>query len=171
MSPAAQTLESRTRVLIERVLDLRAACRCRLGALVEIPQETLRRHPAGFLSGSSTNFAIGGDHPDLLLSSVLGGEALDDRVRLCGKPYCQVPVRRVLADAVEDDHPACAAHCDKARQAVHQFVAVMERAGVKDVVAVEEVEHPHLRMTPPPRRVRRSRPEGRYRREGRAPPR
>ncbi len=33
----------------------------------------------------------------------------------------QVPVRRVLADAVEYDHPACAAHCDEARQAVDQL--------------------------------------------------
>jgi Nucleotidyltransferase domain len=141
MSPAAQTLEGRTRVLIERVLDLGAASRCRLGALVEIPQEALRRHPAGFLSGSSTDFAIGGDHPDLLPSSVLGGEPLDYRVRLRGEANRQVPVRRVLADAVEDDHPACAAHRNEARQAVDQLLTFPERARVEDVVAVEEIEH------------------------------
>ena len=55
MSPAAQTLEGRTRVLIERVFDLGAPFRCRLGALVEIPQEVLRRDPAGFLSGGSAD--------------------------------------------------------------------------------------------------------------------
>ena len=141
MSPAAQTLEGRTRVLIERVFDLGAPSRSWLGALVEIPQEALRRHPAGFLSGSSTDFTIGGDHPDLLLSSVLGGEALDDRVRLRGEANRQVPVRRVLADAVEDDDAACAAHCDEARQAVDQLLALPERARVENVVAVEEIEH------------------------------
>ena len=141
MSPAAQTLEGRTRVLIERVLDLGAPSRCRLRALVEIPQEGLRRDPAGFLSGSSANLTIGGDHPDLLLPTVLGGEALDERVRLRGEANGQVPVRRVLADAVEDDHPPCAAHCDEARQAVDQLLALPERARVEDVVAVEEIEH------------------------------
>src|SRR6186997_1844471 len=150
MSPAAQTLEGRTRVLIERVFDLGAPFKCRLGALVEIPQEVLRRDPAGFLSSSSANLTVGGDHPDLLLRTVLGCEALDERVRLLGEANRQVPVRRVLTDAVEDDHPACASHRDEARQAVHQLVALTERAGVKDVVAVEEVEHPHLRMTLPP---------------------
>jgi hypothetical protein len=141
MSPAAQTLEGRTRVLIERVLDLGAASRCRLGALVEIPQEVLRRDSAGFLSGGSADFTIGGDHPDLLLCAVLGGEALDERVRLRREANSQVPVGRVFADAVEDDHAACAAHCDEARQAVDQQLALPERARVKDVVAVKEIEH------------------------------
>jgi hypothetical protein len=141
MSPAAQTLEGRTRVLIERVLDLGAASRCRLGALVEILQEVLRRDPAGFLSGGSADFTIGGDHPDLLLCAVLGGEALDERVRLRREANSQVPVGRVFADAVEDDHAACAAHCDEARQAVDQQLALPERARVKDVVAVKEIEH------------------------------
>ena len=141
MSPAAQTLEGRTRVLIEHVLDLGAASRCRLGALVEIPQEVLRRDPAGFLSGGSADFTIGGDHPDLLLRAVLGGEALDERVRLRGEANSQLPVGRVLADAVEDDHPTCAAHCDEARQTVDQLLALPERARVEDVVAVEEIEH------------------------------
>jgi nucleotidyltransferase-like protein len=142
MSPAAQTLEGRTRVLIERVFDLGAPFRCRLGALVEIPEEVLRRDPAGFLSGGSTDLTIGGDHPDLLLRTVLGGEALDERVRLLSEANCQIPVGRVLADAVEDHHPACAAHCDEARQAVDQLLALPEGARVEDVVAVEEIEHP-----------------------------
>jgi hypothetical protein len=141
MSPAAQTLEGRTRVLIERVLDLGASSRCRLGALVEIPQEVLRRDPAGFLSGSSADLTIGRDHPDLLLATVLGCEALDERVRVLGEADGQVPVRRVLVDAVEDDHAACAAQRDEARQEVDQLIALPERARVQDVVAVEEIEH------------------------------
>jgi hypothetical protein len=72
---------------------------------------------------------------------VLCGEALDDRVRLRGEPNCQVPVRRVLADAIEDDDAACSAHGDEARQAVDQLLALPERAGVENVVAVEEIEH------------------------------
>src|SRR4051812_39856993 len=132
MSPAAQTLEGRTRVLIERVLDLGAPSRCRLGALVEIPQEVLRQDPSSFLSGGSADLTIGGDHPDLLLPSVLGGEALDERVRLLSEANCQIPVGRVLAYAVEDHHPACAAHCDEARQAVDQLLALPERARVED---------------------------------------
>jgi hypothetical protein len=141
MSPAAQTLEGRTRVLIERVFDLGAPFRCRPGALVEIPQEVLRRHPAGFLSGGSADLTIGGDHPDLLLRTVLGGEALDECVRLRGEANGQVPAGGVLADTVEDDYPPCAAHCDEARQAVDQLLALPERARVEDVVAVEQIEH------------------------------
>lgn len=141
MSPAAQTLEGRTRVLIERVLDLGASSRRRLGALVEVLQEVLRRDPAGLLSGSSADLTIGGDHPDLLLPTVLGGEALDEGVRVLGEADGQVPVRRVLVDAVEDDNATCAAQCDEAREPVDQLIALPKRARVEDVVAVEEIEH------------------------------
>ena len=141
MSSAAQTLEGRTRVLIERVLDLGAPSSCPVSALIEIPQEVLRRDPAGFLSRGSADLTIGGDHPHLLLPAVLGGEALDERVRLLGEADGQVAVGRVLADAVEDDHAACTADCDEARQAVDQLIALPERACVEDVVPVEEIEH------------------------------
>jgi hypothetical protein len=141
MSPAPQTLEGRTRVLIERILDLGASSRCRLGALVEIPQEGLRRDPAGFLSGSSSNLTIGRDHPNLLLAAMLGGEALDECICVLGEADGQVTIRCVLADAVEDDDAMCAAQRDEARQAVDQLIALPERARVEDVVAVEEIEH------------------------------
>jgi hypothetical protein len=59
MSPAAQTLEGGTGVLVERVLDLRPTARPGLGAFVEISQEVLRRHPAGFLSGGYADRAVG----------------------------------------------------------------------------------------------------------------
>jgi hypothetical protein len=85
MSPAAQTLEGRTGVLIECVLDLRPAARHGLGTLVEISQEELRRQPARFLSGSSADFPVGGDDPDLLLLAVLGGKTLDKGVGLVGE--------------------------------------------------------------------------------------
>jgi hypothetical protein len=141
MSSPAQTLEGRTRVLIERVLDLGAFSRCRLGALVEIPQEVLRRNPAGFLSGSSANLTIGGDHPDLLLPTVLGSKTLDECVRVLGEADGQVTIRCVLPDAVEDDHAMCAAQRDEARQTVDQLIALPERARVENVVAVEEIDH------------------------------
>ena len=142
MSSAAQTLEGRTRVLIERVLDLGASFRCRAGALVEIPQEGLRRNPAGFLSGRSADLTVGRDDPDLLLPAVLRREALDERVGLFGEADLQPAVGGVVAGTVEDDDPAGAAHGDEAREPVGQLHPVTKRARVKDVVAVEEVEHP-----------------------------
>src|SRR6187397_3113422 len=141
MSPAAQTLEGRTRVLVERVLDLRPAARIGLYALVEISEERLRRDPAGFLSGGSTDLAVGRDDPDLLLPAVLGGEALDEGVRLLREANDEIPVRRVLPDTVEHDHPPGSAHRHEARQPVDQLLSVSEGAGVEDVVAVEEIEH------------------------------
>src|SRR6185503_3810990 len=141
MSPAAQTLEGRTRVLVERVLDLRPAARIGPGALVELSQERLRRDPAGFLSGGSTNLAVGRDDPDLLALAVLSGEALDERVRFPREANLQAPVGRVLPDAVEHDDPPCPMHGHEARQPVDQLLALPERARVEDVVAVEEIEH------------------------------
>ena len=142
MSPAAQTLEGRTGVLVERVLDLGPAARVGLGTLVQISQEGLRREPACFLSGSSADLAVGRDDPDLLLLAVLGGESLDERIRLLGVADCQVSVGRVLTDAVEDDHPASAPKRHETREPVDQLLALAKGAGVEDVVAVEEIEHP-----------------------------
>src|SRR6187431_170546 len=118
MSPAAQTLEGRTRVLVERVLDLRPTARIGPRTLVELAQERLRRNPAGFLSGRSTNLAVGRDDPDLLVVAVLGGEALDERVRFPREANLQAPVGRVLPDAVEHDDPPGSMHRHEARQSV-----------------------------------------------------
>ena len=126
MSPAAQTLEGRTRVLIERVLDLGPATLRGPGSLVEISQERFRRQPAGFLSGGSANLAIGGDDPDLLLLAVLGREALDERVRLLGEADLQAPMGRVLTNAVEYDHTASAAQRYEAGEPVDQLLALAE---------------------------------------------
>ena len=141
MSPAAETLERRTRVLIERILDLGSRFRRFRASVVELAQEGLRRNPACFLSSRSTDLPVGGDDPDLLARAMLGGEALDERVGLLGEADGQVAVGRVLTDSVEDDDAARAAHRHEAGQPVDQLLALTKRAGVEDVVAVEEVEH------------------------------
>ncbi len=141
MSPAAETLERRTRVLIERVLDLGALFRRFRASVAELAQEGLRRDTAGLLPGGPSNRPVRGNHPDLLALAMLGGEALDERVCLLGEADGQVAVGCVLTDPVEDDHAARATHRDEARQPVDQLLTLTKRAGVKDVVAVEEVEH------------------------------
>jgi hypothetical protein len=72
---------------------------------------------------------------------MLGREALDERVGMLGEPDGQLAVRRVVADAVEDHDAAGATRRDEAREPVGQLLPVAKRAGVKNVVAVEEVEH------------------------------
>lgn len=73
---------------------------------------------------------------------MLGGQALDECVRLLREADGEIAVRRVLSDAVEDDDPACAAQRDEARQLVDQLLPLPKGARVKDVVPVEEIEHP-----------------------------
>ena len=73
---------------------------------------------------------------------MLGGQALDECVRLLREADGEIAVRRVLSDAVEDDDPAGAAQRDEARQLVDQLLALPKGARVKDVVPVEEIEHP-----------------------------
>jgi len=82
MSPTAQTLEGRTRVLIERILDSGAHFRRVSRAVVEVAQEGLRRNSPRLLPGSAPNGVIGGDDGDLLVGSVLCREALDEGIRL-----------------------------------------------------------------------------------------
>src|SRR5262245_6845227 len=103
MSPTAETLEGRTRVLIERVLDSGARFRRLPRAVVEVAQEGLRRHPPRLLPGRAPNGTVRGDHRYLLLRAVLGGEALDQRVRLLREADDELPVGRVLPDPVEND--------------------------------------------------------------------
>jgi hypothetical protein len=142
MSPAAQTLKGRTRVLIERVLDLGALFRRRPRAFVEVAQKRLRRHPSSFLPRRAANRLVRRDDPDLFLLPVLGREALDEGIGLLCEADGQIAVGGVLPYAVEDDHAPGAAQGDEARQPVDQFLPLTEGAGMEDVVAVEEVEHP-----------------------------
>jgi hypothetical protein len=141
MSPAAETLERRTRVLIERVLDPRARFRCLPRAFVEVAQEGLRRDSPRLLPGRAPNGAVGGDDGNLLVDSVLCCEALDEGIRLLCEADGQFAVGGVLPDPVEDDDAPGAAHGDEARQPVDQLLPLAEGAGVEDVVAVEEIEH------------------------------
>jgi hypothetical protein len=141
MSPAAQTLEGRTRVLIERVLDLGAPFRSLPRAFVEVAQEGLRRDSSSLLPRRAANCLVRGDDPDLFLLPVLGGKALDEGVGLLCEADDQIAVGDVLSYAVEDDHAAGAAHGHEAREPVDQLFPLAEGAGVEDVVAVEEVEH------------------------------
>src|SRR3954447_26925193 len=151
MSPAAETLERRTRVLIEEILDLRPQFRLFWTFALEVLQEPLRRTSPRALSRRAPDRLVGGDHPHLLPLAVLGREALDDAVRVRREPHGEVAMHHVVANSVEDHDAASAAQGDEARELVDQLVAVTKPAGVQNVVAVEEVEHPNLRMTPPRR--------------------
>jgi hypothetical protein len=141
MSPTAQTLEGRTRVLIERFLDPGARFRRVSRAVVEVAQEGLRRNAPRLLPSSAPNGAVGGDDGDLLVGPVFCREALDEGIRLLCEADGQIAVGGVLPHAVEDDDAPGAAHGDEARQPVDQLLPLAERAGVEDVVAVEEIEH------------------------------
>jgi hypothetical protein len=141
MSPAAQTLEGRTRVLIERILDLGARFRSLPRVFVEVAQERLRRDSSSLLPRRAANCLVRGDDPDLFLLPVLGGETLDEGVGLLCETDDQIAVGGVLPHSVEDDHAAGAANGHEAREPVDQLFPLAEGAGVEDVVAVEEVEH------------------------------
>ena len=106
----------------------------------QLPDERRRGHFRHLLTGGSANCEIGGDEADLFATSELGREPLEHGVCMRRKPNFQRPMRALFADAVEDDDPAGASQRDKARELVDQLARVGEGAGVKEVVAVEEVE-------------------------------
>ena len=57
---------------------------------------------------------------------MLGREPLEQRVRVRGVAHLERAARRVLADAVEDDDAARAAHRDEARERVDELARVRE---------------------------------------------
>src|SRR4051812_16960353 len=148
MSPAPQTLERRPRVLVERVFDSRPRSRASFHVVAELAQEGLRRDPPRLLARGPTDGSVRRDDPHLLLPAVLRREALDEGVRVRVEPDLEGAIRGLVADSVEDDDAPSPAERDEARQAIDELVPITVRARVQDVVAVEEVEHSPLRMTP-----------------------
>ncbi len=59
---------------------------------------------------------------------------------MCREAHLERADRALVADPVEDDHTPCTAGRDEARERVDQLVAITERPGVQQVVAVEEVQ-------------------------------
>src|SRR3954454_8894976 len=142
MSPAAETLKDGTCVLIEKILDLGARF-VRFRALgVEVFQEPGGRPPPRLLAGCLPNGLVRGDDPDLLAASVRSGQALDHPVGFDGEAHGKRPARHVVPDPVEDHDAPGPAERHEAREAVDQLLAVPEVARVKDVVSIEEIEHP-----------------------------
>jgi hypothetical protein len=142
-SPA---LQPPARLLVERALDGRPGRGWYVGALVgEVAEERVRRDSPSFLPGGGADGAVGGDDGHRLAPAVLGGEALEEIVRVGGEAHGQGPDAHVLAHAVEHDHAARALEGDVIRQPVGQLAAVTKVPRVQDVVPVEEEEH-RLRM-------------------------
>ena len=71
---------------------------------------------------------------------MLGGQPLEQRVGVRRVADGERPDLDLLADAVEDDDAARPGHRDEARELVDELAHVLLPAGVKEVVAVEEVE-------------------------------
>ena len=57
-----------------------------------------------------------------------------------GVPHLQRADRAFLAGTVEHDHAPRSSTGDEARERVDEHVAILERARVQEVVAVEEIE-------------------------------
>jgi hypothetical protein len=141
MSPAAETLEGRTRVLIEKILHLRAQFGLLSALTLQVLQEAGGGTPPGVLPGCASNRLVGGDDPDLLTRAVLRGEPFDHAVGLGSEAHREVAAGAVVAGSVEDHDAPSATESHEAREGVDQLLTVAELARVEDVVAVEEVEH------------------------------
>jgi len=89
---------------------------------------------------------------------VLGREPLEQRVGVGRVAHRERPELELLPDAVEHDDAAGALEGDEARERVGQLTNVRERAGVQQVVTVEQVQRRvgHISMLRPDgRRVAR----------------
>jgi hypothetical protein len=101
---------------------------------------------ADLLPGRAPDRSIGRDDPNALAVPVLRGEPFEHVVRVRGVTHLQRAEPRTLSGPVEDDHAVRALQRDEAGEHVHQLALAIELPRVKDVVAVEEVEHPPVRM-------------------------
>src|SRR5207248_9725552 len=96
-----------------------------------------------------------------LVAAVVGGEALEQRVRMWGVAHLERATADEVADAVEDDDAPCPTEGEVARERIPQLLRVREAARVQEVVAVEEVEVSRHGAVGAPRRGARPRPRTR----------
>ena len=71
---------------------------------------------------------------------MLGGQPLEQRVRMLREADLERAVAEILAGPVEDEHSAGALLGDEARELVRQLAGILEPARVQEVEAVEEIE-------------------------------
>src|SRR5215211_4706311 len=69
---------------------------------------------------------VRGHEADALTVAMLGGKALEQRVRVRREPHLERPVLLFGADTVEDDHAARAAYGNEAREQVDELPSVLE---------------------------------------------
>ena len=111
-----------------------------LARRLQVTDEGGRTELHHLLARGAAHGEVGGDEADAFPAAKLGGELLEHRVCVRCIADLERAVRPFFADTVEDHYPTRALEGDEARKLVDQLARIRERAGVEDVVAVEEVE-------------------------------
>jgi hypothetical protein len=106
----------------------------------EVAKEGLRRQLADLDPGRSPHGEVRGDETYLLAVPALGGQALEQRVRVRCIANLERAAVEVVAVPVEDDDATGALLGDEARQSVDELPNVAVIAGMQQVVAVEQVQ-------------------------------
>src|SRR5262249_59309127 len=132
---APHPLEGRPRRRIEPVADpLRPFLR--VPDLLQVAEERPRRKLLHLLTGRAANGCVRGDEDHVVTASVLGGEALEQAVRVLGVADVEWAIRLVCPGAVEDENTARAFHGDEARERVAELARVRVVPGMQEVEAV-----------------------------------
>src|SRR3990170_9030292 len=109
---APQPLESLASLLVERVAQARAV-RLLVTRLLEGFEERAGRALLHRLARRAPDGEVGRDEADLLVVAVLGGEPLEQCIRVRRVADCERPDLGIGADAVPDEHSARAADGDE----------------------------------------------------------
>ena len=112
----------------------------RLTVGLELADERLRGDVLDVDPGRRGNGAVAGDEHDVGPAPVLGGEPLEQRVGMGGEANLERPVDDVLPHPVEHDDAPGAALRHEGRERVGELARRRERAGVEQVVAVEQIQ-------------------------------
>jgi hypothetical protein len=99
-----------------------------------------RRALLHLLPGGAAECEVGGDEADDFGRAVLGGEPLQQGVRVRHVAHGERPELDVRPYAVPDEDASGAVQRDEARERVGQLAPVGEVGLAQDVVAVEEIE-------------------------------
>ena len=92
------------------------------------------------LAGGSANGDVGGDETHTLPLPVLGGESLEERVRVGREADLEAAVAALLSDAVEDDDAAGSPDRDVARERIDELLTVVQPRRPQDVEPVEQLQ-------------------------------
>src|SRR6266540_956175 len=137
--PAPQAFELRPRLVVEPLCELRTGALAMTRRL-EVAEERLRAQLAYLLARGPAYGRVRGDEADALQVAMLGREPLDQRVGVRRVAHRERPSLGVLSDAVEHHDAAGTLQRHEAGERVDELAGVREGAGVKQVVAVEEIQ-------------------------------